>query len=389
MNRIVDTLRPFVLPVALIALASGILLVTDTSVQRSGTGTTQQRMPRVAILQHASQFALEEGVGGMIKGLAEQGYVDGRTVSIERFNAQGDMPTSNDIARRVTDGSFDLVLTSSTTSMQAVANANRQGKVKHIFGITADPAGAGIGVSRTDPLDHPPWMAGLGSFAPVEKVLLLAREMNPQLKRIGLVWHTAESNSQSYTLATREACRKLGLELLEANAENSSGVGEAARSLVARGIDALLVTGDVVVLTAIDSVVAAGKRGGIPVISVVPPNVRAGALFDLGGDFVAIGREVGLLAGEVLKGRSPATIPVVNRVPEQLLLNLVTLEANKAHWSLPQGLRERASVIIDATGQHANPQAVYSQDGSTAPPPPPAPAPAPTTGTTPVGAPAR
>ena len=389
MSRLVTALRPFLLPVALIVAVSGILLATDTSTRSADPAVAQQRLPRVAILQHASQFALEEGVGGMIQGLAEQGFVDGKTVSIERFNAQGDMPTSNDIARRVTDGSFDLVLTSSTTSMQAVANANRQGKVKHVFGVTADPAGAGIGVSRTDPLDHPPWMAGLASFAPVEKVLLLALQMNPRLKRIGLVWHTAESNSQSYTLATREACRKLGLELLEANAENSSGVGEAARSLVARGVDALLVTGDVVVLTAIDSVVAAGKRGGVPVISVVPPNARAGALFDLGGDFVAIGREVGLLAGEVLKGRSQATIPVVNRVPEQLLLNLVTLEANRARWSLPNGLRERASVIIDASGQHANPKAVYSQGGDPAPPPPPPPAPVPTSGAAPVGAPTR
>jgi putative tryptophan/tyrosine transport system substrate-binding protein len=348
-------LKPLLLPLGLIMGVSALLLYMD----QSGRDSDPDRLPRVAIAQFASQSALDDSVQGIESGLANRGYVDGHSIIIERFNAQGDMPTANDIARRITDGTYDLIITSSTASLQTVANVNRQSKVPHVFGIVTDPTVIGIGYSATDPLDHPPYMAGYGSFASVDDALRLARTFNPSLRRIGLVWHTAEANSLAYTEATRAATAALGMELLEANAETSSAVGEAAASLTARGVDALLVTGDVVVLVAIDAVVAAAQRAGVPVISVIPPNARSGALFDLGADFTAIGTEIGELAADVLGGLDPATVPLENRVPEQLILNLVALERVASRWRLPPGLEARAAIVIDNEGIRRNPEARY------------------------------
>ena len=135
-------------------------------------------------------------------------------------------------------------------------------------------------------------------------------------------------------------------------------MGEAASSLVARGIDAILVTGDVTVLVAVDSVVAAAKRGHIPVFSLIPPNTRKGAIFDYGADFVQLGSIVGEMAVEVLQGRkTPAQIPIVNLVPEKLLNHPVALEAFKDRWRLPPAILQKASVVIDASGEHAGPAA--------------------------------
>jgi putative ABC transport system substrate-binding protein len=348
-------LRPLLLPISLIIGVSALLLYMD----QSGRNDDPDRLPRVAIAQFASQAALDESVQGIQAGLANRGYVDGHSITIERFNAQGDMPTANDIARRISDGSYDLIITSSTASLQTVANVNRQSKIPHVFGVVTDPTLIGIGFSAEDPLDHPPYMAGYGSFASVEDALRLARRFNPNLRRIGLVWHTAEANSLAYTEATRAATAALGMELLEANAETSSAVGEAAASLTARGVDALLVTGDVVVLVAIEAVVATAQRAGVPVITVIPPNARSGALFDLGADFTAIGIEVGELAADVLQGLDPATVPLENRVPEQLLLNLVALERVAQRWRLPPGLEAQAAIVIDQDGEHRNADARY------------------------------
>ena len=58
--------------------------------------------------------------------------------------------------------------------------------------------------------------------------------------------------------------------------------------------------------------------------SVIPPNVKRGALFDLGADYREVGRLTGLVAGSVLDGRPPADIPVENVMPEMLTLNLQT-----------------------------------------------------------------
>lgn len=346
MKRLFAALRPVLLPLGLIVAVSALLLAMDPAKDTSKA----TRIPRVALMQHASQGALDDGVTGVLLGLEKRGFIAGKTMQLQKFNAQGELATANDIARRVTDGSFDLIITVSTASLQAVANVNRQHRVPHVFGIVAKSSIAGVGVSGTDPMDHPPYMSGADSFLPVDKPLEMARRMYPGLRKLGLVWHSAEANSEAYTKATREVCAKLGIELLEATVDTPSGVGEAAASLASRGAEAFLVTGDVMVLVSVDSVIKAGVQAGIPTFTISPGNVRKGALFDLGADFLTVGMETGDLAADVLGGRNLKDVPVTNRVPERFNLNLVAL-AKFPKWQLPPGVADEAQVLIDASGE--------------------------------------
>ena len=335
------------LGLTLIVAASAVLLISDWS-QRSSVGS----LKRVAIVQHASQAALDEGVAGILDGLAAHGFVDGKTVSIQRFNAENDLVTANAIARQVVSSNFDLVVTSSTLSLQTIATANKDGKVKHVFGIVADPFSAGVGISRENPLNHPKYLTGIGSFVPVDRALKMAKDLYPGLKTVGLAWNAGESNSAAFTMATRAACKDLGLRLLEANAENTSGVLEAASSLVSRGADALFITGDVTVMVAADSVVSAAKRGRIPVFTIMPPNVKKGAIFDLGANFHDVGVQVGELAAKVLNGTDPAAVPVLNVVPERLTVNKLAFAGLRDSWRMPQATLDHAEMIIDEQGEH-------------------------------------
>ncbi len=340
--------RHLILGLLLIAATSSVLLFSDWSQRRSG----DTKIPRIAVLQHASQAALDDGVSGMIDELAAQGFIDGKTAVIQKFNAQNDLTTANSIAKQVVSGDFDLILTSSTLSMQTVANANKNRGVKHVFGIVADPLHAGVGINPENGADHPPYMTGIGSLISVERVLQQAKELYPGLSKIGLAWNAGESNSLTYTKATRAACMKLGLTLLEANVESTSAVSEAANSLVSRGADALLLTGDVTVLVASDAVAAAAKRGHIPAFSVIPPNVKKGMLFDIGANFYEVGRQIGDLAAKVLRGTNPKDVPVVNSVPEKIAINTTALAGLKAPWKLPESFLARAALLIDEAGIH-------------------------------------
>ncbi len=346
MKRFFAALRPVLLPFGLIIAVSALLLAMDPAKDIN----KDTRIPRVALMQHASQGALDDGVAGVLRGLEKRGFIAGKTIQLQQFNAHGELATANDIARRVTDGSFDLIITVSTASMQAVANVNRQHQVPHVFGVLTKSSIAGVGVSETDPLGHPPYMSGADSFIPVEKPVALARRMNPELRKLGLVWHSAEVNSEAYTKSVREVCAKLGIEVLEATVDTTSSVGEAAASLASRGAEAFIVTGDVMVLVAVDSVIKAGLQAGIPTFTLSPGNVRKGAIFDLGADFHTVGMETGDLAADVLGGRNLKDVPVTNRVPERFNLNLVAL-AKFPKWQLPPGVADEAQVLIDASGE--------------------------------------
>src|SRR5262252_7514132 len=259
-------LKRLILGVLLIVAASAALLFSDL-----GRRTTKAHsVPRVGLLQHASTMLLDEGTRGTIDGLAEHGFVDGRSIVIDQFNSHGDIAVGNSIAAEMVQARYDLLLTMSTLSLQAVANANRGGKTVQVFGLVADPVVAGVGISRTNPLDHPRNLVGFGSFLPVEEAFKIAREMFPALRKVGVAWNPAEANSRAFVENARDVCRKMKIDLLEANVEKSNAVMEAEDSLVARGAETLWIGGDVTVNVAVDSVIAVAQRAHIPVFTLTP-----------------------------------------------------------------------------------------------------------------------
>ncbi len=376
--------RRLALGLFLILAASAILLYSDlgsrakpAAAAREVTAPSAPR-PRVAILQHASQMVLDDLRHGMLAGMAERGWQHGRDFDLAFFNAEGDMPVAQTIAQRMASGGYNLLLTISTPSLQAVASANRAGRTPHLFAGVTLPSAAGVGISDTDPMDHPPHLAGYGTLQPVARSFEIAKRLNPNLKAVGTLYNAAESNAEAQMALARETARRLGINLLETTVENSAGVSEAANALVARGAEALWVCGDTTVLSAVDTVIAAGRKGRVPVFTVIPPNAKKGGLFDVGANYTEVGRLVGLLAGEVLSGtKTPADIPVENVVPETLVFNLRALAGLRPGWSIPPDLLESAALVIDENGveRHAPGSAAAqpASSASSAPPPPPRP----------------
>ena len=351
----VETLRRLALGVALIALAAGVLLYTDRgsrhrSRKGSAAGVQTGKVFRVALVQHASLNVLEQGAEGLLGALEERGYADGKRLQVRRYNAEGDIGTANAIAKEVTSGGFDMLLTLSTVSLQTVHNANRSGsRTTHVFGLVTDPYSAGVGIDATNHLIHPAYLAGAGSMQPIERIFQTAKLMRPELKSVGLVWNAAEANSLAQTKIARRVCAELGIELIEATVENTPSVLESANSVITRGAECMFISGDVTVSLATDQVISACRRAGIPVFSALPPTVSRGSLFDMGANYVEIGRHVGDLAADILDGKDPAKISIDNFVTVIFLYNETVLAGLKEQWTIPDTLRREASGWITAT----------------------------------------
>jgi putative ABC transport system substrate-binding protein len=340
-SRVALTLvRRLGLGLSIIALASLALLLSDWKHHSARAG-----MPRVAVFQYNSNPNLDLGVRGLVDSLREHGWVDGRTMEVRFFNPEGDVGTMNSTAQEMVSGKYTHVITISTPCLQAVAKANRDGKVKHIFGVVADPLAARVGINPTNPFDHPKWLVGIGSFMPVGEVLEMARRLNPRLRAVGLPWNPAEANSQSYTHAAREAAGRLGLELLEGNVENSTVVGEVIDSLIARGAEAILMTGDNTVNIASDTVLARARKARIPAIATGPSTVAHGALFAIGADYYLVGRQVGDLAARVLSGEDTATLPILYQIPKIFLIDRRVPAQLRDIWMFPPDVLAQAKDV--------------------------------------------
>jgi ABC-type uncharacterized transport system substrate-binding protein len=350
----VSFLRQCLPTLALLGGASALLLATDR-------GAAARRLPAVAVLQQVSTAVLDDAVRGMIEGLAERGFSDGRTVTIRRYNAEGDAAQANAIAREIVNGPFDIVLTSSTPSLQAVATANKRGRIRHVFAAVADPCSAGVGLDRADPLVHPAHLVGYGSLAPVDATFGILQRVNPAVRRVGVAHNPSESNSRRFMELARASCAARRIELLEAAVENSAGVIEALQATIARGAEVIFVPGDTTIASVVESVIATAAKARIPVFSVVPGAPDRGTLFDVGFDFREVGLLAGRTAGDILAGTDPATIPIgetAREIPPRLSVNLAALGYDRTMWRFPPELLPQAKVVIDADGRRDQPEAV-------------------------------
>ncbi len=355
-TMLLQILRRCLPTLLLLGGASALLLITD----RAKSARSQ---PAIAILQQTSSTVLDDAVAGMIAGLAEKGFEDGKTVTIRRFNAVGDMAQGNAIAREIVGGPYDLVLTSSTPSLQQVATANSHGRLKHVFAAVADPFSAGIGADRADPLVHPPWLVGYGSLAPVDFTFGVAQRLNPRLKLVGVAHNNSESNSRRFMDLARASCKRRGIELLEVPVENSSGVIEAVQSTISRGAEAIFCPGDTTVISAIDSVISTAAKAGIPVFTVNPGKPARGTLFDVGFNFLEVGLVAGRLAGDILSGTDPATVPVretAREIPPYLTLNVAAKGVDRGVWRVPEEIASQARWYVDEQGAHERKEAVLA-----------------------------
>ncbi len=334
------------LAVTLITAASAVLLFSDMSQRKQQRPGQQVDFPKIAIMQLASTHALDKHVAGVIDRLQERGYVAPGNGNIKGFNPQGDFGTANAIAREIVNGPYDLIISSSTVALQVLSKANQHIKKWHVFGAVTDPYGTGVGITGSAPDQHPPYMAGIGTFQPVETTFHVLHELNPAIRKVGVVWNPGEHCSEACLIEARAICEKLGIELIEAIAGNTSEVSDAIRALLAKGAEAIWVGGDTVAMASINLIVNLAGQYKIPVFSNDPGDIKDGVLFGLGADYYTVGVYTADLAIAILEGKNPSSIRIENVVPEVLALNNAILKTLGNAWKITTFVQEKINASL-------------------------------------------
>ncbi|MBN2600818.1 MAG: ABC transporter substrate-binding protein [Candidatus Marinimicrobia bacterium] len=342
---------------SLILAASLILLMSDRGQRIGHSDRKAGSYPSIAIMQISSTTLLDSHVAGVLDRLEEKGYRSADGKNIHLFNPQGDYSTANAIAREIVNNPYDIVITSSTTALQIFSKANTAVQKTHVFGAVTDPYGAGVGITGPEPDQHPPYLAGVGTFQPVKNTIRIAFEMNPGLKRLGVVWNPGEQCSEACLKEAREICRELGIELIEAIATNTSEVSDALRSVIAKNVDAIWIGGDTVANASMGLIINLAAQAGIPVFSNDPMDADKGALFGLGADYFTVGQYTADIAVAILEGRKASTFRIENVIPEKLGFNQTVLANLKGKWKMTMTvqkllLKQQASLA----GQRLEPE---------------------------------
>ena len=333
-------LRPFLFLIAV----SLVLLLSDLQ-NRKGKSQTNEKS-RIAIFRFTSNQTLEEAERGVLDKIRGSKNFANDHIEITKYCAEGDMAVANTIARNIVSEKFNMVVSISTTGLQVMANANKAGEVLHVFCTVTDPMSAGVGITGPAASQHPPHLVGIGTFQPVERIFRIARQMNPELKKVGVVWCTSEACSVACLKKARVICKELDIELVEVSVETVSQVYEAALAVCSQRVEALWIGGDSVVEPVIEMVMGAAAKFNIPVFTNNPKHAFKGGMANLGANYYQVGQTAGEMVVNLMNGMKTSQVEIKNVVPEKLYINDSVRKQLKGNWLLPSDLQARADSII-------------------------------------------
>ena len=304
----------------------------------------QVAMPVVGFLGVSS---LAKTGGGVLldfkRGLAETGFVEDRNVAIEYRWADDHYDRLPALAAELVQR--QVAVLAAPGSPAALPAKAATSVIPIVFMIGSDPVKLGLVSS----LNHPGGnLTGVSYFneeiAP--KRLNLLHELIPTAKTIALLVNPA--NATAATEQTREmqdAVDALSLRLMVVKASNPIELEDGFATLVQQRIEALQLSVDPLFGNHVDQIVALATRGKIPTIYPWREFTVAGGLMNYGASIPDAYHQVGVYAGQILRGARPAELPIQRPTKLQLVLNLKAAKA--LGLTFPQSLLATADEVIE------------------------------------------
>ena len=261
------------------------------------------KMIRIGEFQIVSHPALDNDSKGFRDALAEEGFVEGKNIVIDRQNAQGDQANCAIIARKFEDDRVDLIHAISTPCAQASAKVSKT--IPIVFSSVTDPVKTGIVPKLGKTGTH---ITGVSDRWPITLQCKMYQDMLPYVKTWGTIYNPGDINVTFHIKEMREALKSMGCKLVEAHVSSSSEVMQAAQSLVGR-VQAIHITSDNTAVSAFESIVKVCNENDIPLFAGDRDSVPRGAVAAYGLDYYLVGYTAGKKAARILKGEDPGQIP--------------------------------------------------------------------------------
>jgi ABC-type uncharacterized transport system substrate-binding protein len=335
-------LRRIALGIAVVAVASAILLLSDLQHrERAAARNALAKKHRWTIyfIQYNDVIDVKDAQRGVLDGLRESGLEDGRDYEVKILNAQGDMATVSALIDAAVTGGADMLITFSTPTLQAALR--RAQNVPVVYNYVANGLKAGAGKSNTD---HAPNVTGVSLLPANDEALDLLRKYFPSVRRIGTLYCPAETNMVAYKTTLDAAAKRGGFEVVYVPAETATDVPDAAAALVSKDIDAVLQIPGNLTASAFGSISEAARRANLPVFAFQKSQAIGGALVVVARDYEDSGRHAAHMAARIMRGENPKKIPLEDFGKTSLIVNLDAARA--LNVTLPPPLVRSAKLVL-------------------------------------------
>lgn len=275
------------------------------------------------------------------EGLRALGYAEGRDIEFDGHFTAGNRERTQDIIQRLVRRNVD-VLVASTTPVAHIAKAATR-TIPIVMAPVAGPLATGLVASLSRPGGN---ITGITSFGPDlgEKRLEMLREMKRGFRTLAFLGSSADPNGATYMRELQAAAARQGLHLVTRLVDGPGGIeARVFEAFRRQGAEAVFI--QPIFFGHHAKIVPLAVAAGLAVVGQYPQFAESGGLLSFGFDDLAMMRRAAYYVDQILKGASPASLPVEQPTKYMLVINAAT--ARRFGWSIPETLSIRADRIIE------------------------------------------
>jgi putative ABC transport system substrate-binding protein len=273
--------------------------------------------------------------------LADLGYVKGRNIVMLRRFAGPQMDKIEDAIISLVP-QIDLLV---VTGNAAIAAKKLAGGVPTVFISIGFPVEGGFVQSLAHPGGN---MTGITAEAALEtngKRLQILKEIVPDLNRVAVLRDFDNRSAAFEWTALDQSARELGLSLMLVDIKSADELETAFAGMKKRKAEALFVYRTALTFVAGKQIADLAIAAHLPSCHSFREAVLAGGLVSLGPDRLAMAGPAAAQIDKIIKGTSPADIPVEQPTRYELCINLNT--ARLLDLTIPPTLLARADELIE------------------------------------------
>jgi ABC-type uncharacterized transport system substrate-binding protein len=309
-----------------------------------------QQPKKVALIGYLATGSLEApetraSFEAFRQGMRELGYVDGENVVIEVRAADSKMERFPALANELIGLKVDIIIALNSLSGRAAKQATST--IPIVVPVMGDPVEDGLVASLARPGGN---VTGLTFLGPqlVPKRLALLKEALPSASRVAVLWHPrayGERTMDDMVAETEAAGKALGLQLQFVAVQGPDELDRAFSTMGAARVDAVMVFPSPMLFNERTRIVDLARKLRLPLISQGKEFVELGGLMSYGADITGFIRRGASYVDKILKGASPAELPVEQPTRFGLSINLRT--AKEIGIDIPATLLARADQVIE------------------------------------------
>lgn len=281
---------------------------TTTQTASDGLSEGSEKTFKVGICQLVQHDALDAATQGFKDALVE---ALGDAVSFDEQNAQGDSNTCSTIINSFVSADVDLILANATPALQAAQAGTNE---IPILGTSVTEYGVALGIDDFGGTVGGN-ISGTSDLAPLDEQAAMLHELFPDAKKVGLLYCSAEANSQYQVDTVKTALEELGYTC-EYYAFSDSNDLSTIVTKAADESDVIYVPTDNTAASNTEIVNNVCQAAGVPVVAGEENICRGCGVATLSISYYDLGVGTGRMAAKILTGEANISEMPIEYAPQ-------------------------------------------------------------------------